>query len=132
MKRVFARLRRVLAVAFALGGCTMTKPTSMSTPVPSRTSSSALAVLAGEYWEKRMQADPIEATLLGDRRFDDRLPDPSPEEDRRETARLRALADRVRAIDLAMLNDADRVTRAALLGEVDNDLAARACAISDW
>jgi uncharacterized protein (DUF885 family) len=109
----------------------MNKPTPMST-VPSRAPSSALAALAAEYWEKRMQSDPIEATLLGDRRFDDRLPDPSPEEDRRETARLRALADRVNAVDVATLNDADRVTRAALLGEIGNDLTMRACAIGDW
>jgi len=79
-----------------------------------------------------MLADPIEATLIGDRRYDDRLPDPSLEADRKERARLEALAERVRAIDAGRLNDADRVTHAALLGEIDNDLAVRACAIGDW
>ncbi len=44
-------------------------------------SSQTLATAAAEYWEKRLQGDPIEATLLGDRRFDDRMPDPSPEEE---------------------------------------------------
>jgi uncharacterized protein (DUF885 family) len=94
--------------------------------------SSELAKLASEYWEKRMQADPIEATLLGDRRYDDRLPDPGVEEDRRQRARLAGLAERVRAIDVARLNDADRVTQAALLGEIHNDLSVRECAIGDW
>jgi uncharacterized protein (DUF885 family) len=108
----------------------MTKPT---TPPPSTSpGSSTLGLLASEYWEKRLESDPIEATFLGDRRFDDRLPDPSPEADRKETARLTALGERVRAIDEGSLGDADRVTRAALLGEIDNDLALRACAIGDW
>ncbi len=37
-------------------------------------SSQTLATAAAEYWEKRLQGDPIEATLLGDRRFDDGCP----------------------------------------------------------
>ena len=119
-----------LALNLALLGCTMTKAQPMTT-VPSHASSSALAALATEYWEKRLLADPIEATFLGDRRFDDRLPDPSPEQDRRERERLAALGDRVRTIEVDKLNDADRVTRASLLGEIDNDLAVRTCAIAD-
>jgi len=79
-----------------------------------------------------MQSDPIEATLLGDRRFDDRMPDPSPEADRRETIRLQALGQRVRAIEVPKLTDEDRITQGALLGQIENDLAVRACAISDW
>ena len=46
------------------------------------------------------------------------MPDPSLEEDRRERERLRALGDRVRAVDVGHLNDADRVTYAALLGAI--------------
>jgi uncharacterized protein (DUF885 family) len=105
---------------------------SSSAAPSSKPPSPELAALAAEYWEKRMQADPIEATLIGDRRFDDRMPDPSLEADQRERARLAALATRVRAVDPGRLNDADRVTHAALLGEIDNDLVIRACAIGDW
>src|SRR5262245_2248221 len=36
----------------------------------------ALAALAIRYWDERLQAHPLEATDIGDRRFDDRLPDP--------------------------------------------------------
>ena len=46
-------------------------------PPPGATvgSDPTVAALAAEYWERRMEADPIEATEIGDRRFDDRMPD---------------------------------------------------------
>jgi uncharacterized protein (DUF885 family) len=109
----------------------MARPTAMPTD-HLEAPSPALAALASEYWEKRLEADPIEATLLGDRRFDDRMPDPSPEGNAREVQRLEALDRRVRALAPDTLGDVDRITHAALVGEIGNDLAARACAISDW
>src|SRR4051812_28580184 len=123
-----------LLVAMTLGGCKMTARTAMpESRAPSTTAASpALSALAAEYWEKRLEDDPIEATILGDRRFDDRMPDPSPEADRRERARLAALAERVRQLPIANVSDVDRVTRAVLLGEIENDLAQRECALGDW
>jgi uncharacterized protein (DUF885 family) len=96
------------------------------------TSTSPLATLADDYWNQRLAADPIEATLLGDHRFDDGLPDPSPAANAAAIERLGHLADRVRALDASALSAADRVTRAALLGEVENDIAGRKCAIAEW
>jgi uncharacterized protein (DUF885 family) len=93
---------------------------------------SHLAALAGEYWEGRMQFDPIEATLLGDRRFDDRMPDQSPEALERDVARLEALQRRVAALDGGTLAATDRVTWAALRGEIDSDLALRRCRLHEW
>jgi uncharacterized protein (DUF885 family) len=110
----------------------MPPATTMPAPAAQPPASTPLADLAAEYWEKRLEADPIEATFLGERRFDDRMPETSQEADRREVARLTALQARVRAVDAAALGDEDRITQAALLGEIENDLASRACAISDW
>jgi uncharacterized protein (DUF885 family) len=103
-----------------------------TTFAPDPGSDPTLAALAAEYWDGRLKADPIEATLLGDRRFDDRMPDPAPEANQREMARLQALAVRVKAVTPANLSDEDRVTHAALQGEIANDLRARSCAIFDW
>jgi uncharacterized protein (DUF885 family) len=91
-----------------------------------------LAGLADAYWQRRLAADPVEATLLGDRRHDDRLPDPSPDANQREIDRLADLATRVRALDPAPLAAVDRVTHGALLGEIENERAVRRCAISEW
>ncbi len=94
--------------------------------------SAALAALADEYWQRRLAAEPIEATLLGDRRHDDRLPDPSPEANEAEIAKLDDLDRRARALDAEHLGDVDRVTLGALLGEIDNERAVRTCAIAEW
>jgi uncharacterized protein (DUF885 family) len=94
--------------------------------------SAALASLADQYWQRRLAADPIEATLLGDRRFDDRLPDPSPEANQVEIDRLTDLTARVGALDASGLSGADRITHGALLSEIGNELAVRRCAIAEW
>lgn len=105
----------------------------MSAATPSATSApAALATLAAEYWEKRLEADPIEATLLGDRRWDDRMPDQTPEAFEREVARLQELLVRVSALDPAGLSAGERVTWGALKGELEGDLASRACRLHEW
>ncbi|HEY2902501.1 MAG TPA: DUF885 family protein, partial [Polyangia bacterium] len=88
--------------------------------------------LTGEYWEQRMLADPVEATLIGDRRFDDRLPDESPAALDFEMARLRALRARVANVNVAALSAADRITQALLLGQLDDDLARGECNLDEW
>jgi uncharacterized protein (DUF885 family) len=122
--------------AVLAGGCRMARPATMSTTTPATagagTANPVLRALADEYWDKRLEGDPIEATLIGERRFDDRMPDPSPEANLAEIARLKALAGRVSTIEAAALGTADRVTRAALLGEIDGEIAARECAINEW
>ncbi len=97
-----------------------------------RAAATALAGLADEYWQRRLAADPIEATLLGDRRYDDQLPDPAPEANQRELGHLSDLATRVGALDATALGDVDRVTQGALRGEIDNEIAVRRCAFAEW
>jgi uncharacterized protein (DUF885 family) len=109
------------------GGATGGGATPAANPV-----ASALAALAGEYWEQRMLADPVEATLIGDRRFDDRLPDESPAALDAEVSRLRALRSRVASLNIAGLSAADRTTQALLLGQLDDDLARDQCNLDEW
>ncbi len=103
-----------------------------ATPPPAGAGAAALAALADEYWQRRMLADPIEATLTGDRRYDDRMPDESPAAFAAETARLRALRGRVAAVEAGALGAMDGVTRALLLERIDSDLALGACHIDQW
>ena len=91
-----------------------------------------LAVLAASYWESHLEWNPMQATELGDRRFDDRLRDYTPAAREREVAALTKLRARVDAVPAPALPPADRVTRALLLGEIDGELAYRACALDDW
>jgi len=77
-----------------------------------------LHALADEYWESVLAAFPTYATLLGDRRFDDRLEDVSGPA---ETALGATWADqlaRLDELDVASLDDTDRVTAALLQAEL--------------
>jgi uncharacterized protein (DUF885 family) len=91
-----------------------------------------MTALAAEYWERRLQADPIEATEIGDRRYDDRMPDLAPAALARELELLRALRARVAAVEPASLAPGDRVTRGLLLGQLESDLALGECHLDEW
>jgi uncharacterized protein (DUF885 family) len=74
----------------------------------------AAKTVANDYWEEFLQLDPLVATFIGDERYDDRLPDPSPE----GQERMRALQERalqgIAPIDRARL-DVDLRTTLDLL-----------------
>jgi uncharacterized protein (DUF885 family) len=91
-----------------------------------------LALLARRYWDQRLAADPLEATEIGDRRFDAEVPDESPEGLSKHRAELRRLADSVAGFNDAELSPGDRVTRALLAGQIDADLARESCQLEEW
>ena len=125
-------LRRLggLACLLVAAGChhAQVRQTELSV-----TDAAALQTYARRYWDERMAADPLEATEIGDRRFDDRLPDESPAARAADRARLEELRGRVAALHAAAFaSNQDRVTHGLLLGELDADLARAACALEDW
>ena len=72
---------------------------------------SAIDLVANEFWERFKAINPISATVYGDTRYDDKLPDPSPE----GRAIDRRFAEDMRAAAMAMpdegLSVEDRITR---------------------
>ena len=64
-----------------------------------------------------MQAEPLWATVLGDHRFDDRLPDLSAEAQAETAAAYRQLAREAEAVPTQDLTTTDRNTRAMLISE---------------
>ncbi|MFN7973142.1 MAG: DUF885 family protein [Acidobacteriota bacterium] len=91
-----------------------------------------LAALSREYWEGSLEADPAQATILGDHRYDDRLADISPAGIAREDARVDAIRARLRGIDPASLSPGDRVTYRALDEELQRYQQGRSCALHEW
>ncbi|MBF6299929.1 DUF885 domain-containing protein [Nocardia amamiensis] len=77
-----------------------------------------LMSLAERYWDCVLEAAPSEATLLGDRRFDDRIEDLSAEAEQRLLSTWRELLRAVDALDADRLNPADRITRSLLRTEL--------------
>ncbi|WP_438029850.1 DUF885 family protein [Sorangium sp. So ce233] len=118
----------------ALSPLACNQPRSPATPgrAQSPTAAAQLATLAAEYWDGRIAAEPVEATFLGFRSHDDRLPDVTEAGRARELARLEALLGRVRAIDAASLALPDRVTHGMLVHEIEGDLARRDCDLPAW
>ncbi|WP_280247355.1 DUF885 family protein [Nocardia abscessus] len=77
-----------------------------------------LMSLAERYWDSVLEAAPSEATLLGDRRFDDRIEDLSVDAEQRSLSTWRELLRTVDALDAERLNPTDRVTRSLLRTEL--------------
>src|SRR5215470_15248946 len=82
-----------------------------------------LARLADEFWQGSLETYPTSATSAGDKRYDDRLEDISPAGVAKDRRRLESVLERARAIPEATLSPADRLTRTALVTEVESDLA---------
>ena len=95
-------------------------------------SSTELRRVADTFWDDVMHDSPTWATILGDRRFDDRLDDRSPEGLARTEAMFRRTLDAARAIDSAALSPAERVTHRMLIDIVEGQLAAHATRIHEW
>ncbi|HET9851078.1 MAG TPA: DUF885 domain-containing protein [Candidatus Limnocylindrales bacterium] len=81
--------------------------------------SAALAAAAARFWDGYLEASPTWATVIGDRRFDDRLNDVTPAATERELAFFEGVAEEGRAIDEGGLTADERVTRRMLIDEAD-------------
>jgi uncharacterized protein (DUF885 family) len=104
------RLRAVaLALGLALGFAPLVAPASAG-PGGAR-ASLALGRLVETYWQEHLHLRPLHATLLGDHRFDDELPDSldSAQLGREYALEKRALAA-LAAIDAGALSPRDRLT----------------------
>ena len=82
-----------------------------------------LEEMAQAYWEARLEADPLTATAIGDRRRDDRLPDITPEGRQRRRSELLEMSAAAAALDAGALSVPDGVTLAALRESITTDLA---------
>jgi uncharacterized protein (DUF885 family) len=92
-----------------------------------------LEALAAEYWDAFLEVNPTFATAIGDRRFDDRLPDPTPEGAAASRARFAALLDRVDALGPDDgLPPAARITRSVLRESLASDVASLDTGLSAW
>jgi uncharacterized protein (DUF885 family) len=93
--------------------------------------SDPLDELAQVYWEARLDADPLTATALGDRRRDERLPDITPEGRARQRSELLSRSAATAALAGDALSANDRVTLAALRESIATDLAFLDAELSD-
>ncbi len=94
--------------------------------------SELLGSLAEEYWQGRLREDPLLATALGDRRYDSKLPDISPEARSRREADYLSVLRRCDALADEQLSPKDKVTKAALLVDASSALEFSRCRLEEW
>jgi uncharacterized protein (DUF885 family) len=96
------------------------------------TTAESLAAIARGYWETRLAAEPLFATVLGDKRYDDRLADITPEAASRLERSYQSVIQRCDAINPDSLSEPDRLTRTALLVDVRAQLDYLSCKLEEW
>ena len=91
-----------------------------------------LAGLADRFWDGFLRSNPAFATVIGDRRFDDRLEDRSPEAIRAELDRLDFVVAAATAIDPDALSATERITRQMLIDEATGQGTAIRTGLHEW
>jgi len=94
--------------------------------------SALLGEIGDAFWEDVLREAPLLATVLGDRRYDDRLDDNSPQGVARTAAMLAARLAAARSIDPTGLTPAELVTRQTLIDVLEGNLAAVRTGIQEW
>jgi uncharacterized protein (DUF885 family) len=107
------RVAPVLLAACALSVSCAAGPASPPAALPRGpgplTANELHALFAAE-WDDTLRENPTYASHLGDRRFDDRWPDPSPPANERRAAHARELLARLGTMDPSALSPEDRVS----------------------
>jgi uncharacterized protein (DUF885 family) len=95
--------------------------------------SDQLEALATRAWDAILEAEPLYATAIGDRRFDDRLPPVTPSDRAAVVARLRTLHAEAAILNESAWADPDEaVTASSLEATLAQELDARTSGVSDW
>lgn len=95
-------------------------------------SGKSLNEIADNYWEAAKRNDPVAATSLGDRRFDDKLADISVEHRTIIIEEYRTFLNQTESIDELGLSPSDRLTRSALIVELSSQIEYLEGGLDDW
>jgi uncharacterized protein (DUF885 family) len=91
-----------------------------------------LRTLADAFWDRFMSEYPTWATIVGDRRFDDRLEDISPDGVARRLAWLDQVVADAEALPQDGLTSMQRVTRQMLIDEASNQARSTRTRLHEW
>jgi uncharacterized protein (DUF885 family) len=98
--------------------------TACAAAPPKTAADAVLDALVEEYFDQQLELSPMNATAIGDSRYDDRLDEStSPGFREKSLAIERAYLDRVRQIDAAQLSDPERISYEIFVSEREQALA---------
>jgi uncharacterized protein (DUF885 family) len=95
---------------------------SATVPASAAESGSELKKILDEAWEFQLREEPLFATRVGDKRYNDRLPSVAPADFDRRGAFARQLLVRLDGIDPSALSEADRINYDMFRRTMDDDL----------
>ncbi len=128
-RRVIPRLAGgIVAAAAGLACADAATPTDRDSPTSART----LPELAADYWDFYLRWTPLQATALGDHRFDDRVEEISPAARDARRDQVRDLMDGLGAIEAESLGPRGRLTYLALQHELEGEVARQICQPETW
>jgi prolyl oligopeptidase len=82
--------------------------------------------LLEEAWQQPLRTDPVRASTLGDRRYNDQWTDQRPRAIERRQADRHAYLERLEALDADQLSDDDRLNYELFRRELGSGIAAHA------
>jgi uncharacterized protein (DUF885 family) len=126
-------IRHALLATLALGvlmSCA-TVPKNTGT-VTQEDAGAALEELGSHWWDATLQSSPFWATHLGDRRFDQRVPDVSEAAEKAHLAMVREHLKILESIDVDALSPRDKVVRDVLHTKLTGSLDAEVCQDRLW
>jgi uncharacterized protein (DUF885 family) len=92
----------------------------------------ALAALAEEFWAKTLAWNPMNATALGERRYDDRMPSLTPESLALQRAALEEIAHKADGLADDRLAPDEQVTRLQLVAVCKDGIEERTTGLETW
>jgi uncharacterized protein (DUF885 family) len=101
-------------------------------PTPATSPAEQLRTVADAFWDRLMAESPTWATIVGDRRFDDRLEDVSPDGIARRLTWLDEVAADATALPTEGLSSMERVTRQMLIDEASNQARSIRTRVHEW
>ena len=97
-----------------------------------KSASKRLHEIGSQWWELTLQSSPFWATHLGDRRFDDKVPDVSAKSEERYQRQVTASLGRLQTLDVSMLSSRERVIHHVLSAKLQGLVQSRACNDRLW
>ncbi|HEU4520676.1 MAG TPA: DUF885 domain-containing protein [Thermoanaerobaculia bacterium] len=82
----------------------------------------ALSDLLAEHWQYTLRTNPEFASMLGDKRYNDRLSDPSPAAIEKDLAETKKYLRRFQAIDARGFSEQERLNRALMIALLSNSI----------
>ena len=130
---------RLLALALlaALAGCDSKAPEASGPAAPAAsqaltaTTAAELDTLYAEYWEESLKLNPINATFIGDKRYNDQLPNFFSADYRKQTGEFnRRWLQRLQALDVSKVEGQALLSHEILVESLQEQIAGEA--FPDW